>query len=110
MRPLTQNIKGDFVPSTASLKATSISLLVSQSTSLSLPLPLLSSLSEYPVMGRKAFFSKRDEKAKERRRLLRQRNGYIPGAYKKEDALRNKDKKLPRTKKLHQQTLNLWLE
>lgn len=61
-------------------------------------------------MGRKAFFSERDEKAKERRRLLRQRNGYIPGAHKEEDAIRNKDRKLPRTKKLHQKTLNLWLE
>jgi hypothetical protein len=98
---MTQNIKGDFVPSIALLKAISISLLVSQSTSLSLPLPLLSLLLEYPVIGRKAFFSKRDKKAKERRRLLRQRNGYIPGAYKKEDALRNKDKKLLRTKKLY---------
>lgn len=61
-------------------------------------------------MGRKAFFARHNKKAKERRRLLWQRNGYIPGAYKEEDAVRNKDRKLLRTKRLHQQTLNLWLE
>lgn len=64
----------------------------------------------YLIMGRKAYFARLDDQAKERRRLRRQMNGYVPGAHKKEDAVRNKDKKLPKTKELHQQTLDLWFE
>ena len=52
----------------------------------------------------------RNEKARERRRLQRQKNGYIPGAHGEEDRIRNKDKKLQKTKQIHQETLNLWLE
>ena len=51
-------------------------------------------------MARKTYFAKRDDKAKGRRCLRRQMNGYVPGAHKKEDAVRNKDKKLPKTKGL----------
>jgi N-glycosylase/DNA lyase len=56
------------------------------------------------------FFARRDEIIKERRRLLREKNGYVPGAHREEDSIRNKDKKLDKTKQIHQQTLNLWLE
>lgn len=62
---------------------------------------------KYLIMGRKAYFARLVDKAKEKRRLRRQMNGYVPGAHKKEDAVRNKDKKLLKTKELHQQTLDL---
>ena len=61
-------------------------------------------------MGRKAYFARLDDQAKERRRPRRQINGYVPGADKEEDAVRNKDKKLPKTKELHQQTFELSIE
>ncbi|KAJ5206898.1 hypothetical protein N7472_003346 [Penicillium cf. griseofulvum] len=61
-------------------------------------------------MGRKDFFAKRDELAKERRRLQREKNGYAPRAHKEEDSIREKDKRLPKTNELHRQTMNLWLE
>ncbi|KAJ5971697.1 uncharacterized protein N7479_001615 [Penicillium vulpinum] len=61
-------------------------------------------------MGRKDFFAKRDELAKERRRLQREKNGYTPGTYKEEDSIREKDKRLPKTNELHRETMNLWLE
>lgn len=61
-------------------------------------------------MGRKAYFVRLDDQAKERRHLRRQMNGYVPEAHKEEDAVRNKDKKLPKNKELHQKTLDLWLE
>lgn len=57
-------------------------------------------------MGRKLFFAKRDEK----RRLQRERNGYVPGAHRQEDSIREKDKRLPKTNSLHQQTVDLWLK
>ncbi|KAJ5829188.1 uncharacterized protein N7525_007441 [Penicillium rubens] len=61
-------------------------------------------------MGRKDFFAKRDELAKERRRLQREKNGYAPGTHKEEDSIREKDKRLPKTNELHRETMNLWLE
>ena len=62
------------------------------------------------IMGRKDFFAKRDELAKERRRLQREKNGYAPGTHKEEDSIREKDKRLPKTNELHRETMNLWLE
>lgn len=53
-------------------------------------------------MGRKDFFARRDKIAKERRRLQRERNGYVPGAHRQEDSIREKDKRLPKTNGLHQ--------
>jgi hypothetical protein len=61
-------------------------------------------------MERMDFFPRRDKIIKERRRLLREKNGYVPGAHREEDSIRNKDKNLDKTKQIHQQTLNLWLE
>ncbi|KAJ5839490.1 uncharacterized protein N7525_004678 [Penicillium rubens] len=61
-------------------------------------------------MGRKVFFAKRDGIAKERRRLQREKNGYAPGVHREEDSIREKDKRLPKTNKLHQETMNLWLD
>ncbi|KAJ5706325.1 hypothetical protein N7536_002014 [Penicillium majusculum] len=61
-------------------------------------------------MGRKDFFAKRDELAKERRRLQREKNGYAPGTHKEEDSIREKDKRLPKTNELYRETMNLWLE
>lgn len=93
------------------IKTVSVYCLLQKSTpSQRLPLHLSRDNNQLPAIGRKAPFSKRDEKAKERCRRLRLRNGYVPGAYKEEDAVRNKDRTLLRTKKLHQQTLSLWLE
>ena len=62
------------------------------------------------IMGKKDFFARRDEIAKERRRLQRERNGYVPGAHRQEDSIREKDKRLPKTNRLHQKDMNLWLE
>lgn len=61
-------------------------------------------------MGRKDFFARREQKAQEKRRLLREKNGYVPGAHREEDTIRNKDKKLPRTKHSHEEVLNRWIE
>ena len=55
-------------------------------------------------MGKKGFFTKRDEIAKTKRRLQREKNGYIPRAYRQEDLIREKDKRLS----LHHKTVNLW--
>ncbi|KAJ5835161.1 hypothetical protein N7447_001187 [Penicillium robsamsonii] len=60
-------------------------------------------------MERMDFFVRRDEIIKERRRLLREKNGYVPGAHREEDSIRNQDKKLDKTKQIHQETLDLWL-
>ncbi|KAJ6019330.1 hypothetical protein N7522_001397 [Penicillium canescens] len=62
------------------------------------------------MMERMDFFVRRDEIIKERRRLLREKNGYVPGAHREEDSIRNKDKKLDETKQIHQETLDLWLD
>jgi hypothetical protein len=61
-------------------------------------------------MGRKDFFAERDEIAKERRRLQRERNGYVPGARRQEDSIREKDKRLAETNNLHRQNMGLWLK
>ena len=58
-------------------------------------------------MGRKDFFAKRDEIAETKRRLQRERNGYVPGAHRQEDLIRDKYKRLPKTKSLHHETINL---
>ncbi|KAI2741899.1 hypothetical protein DTO013E5_5321 [Penicillium roqueforti] len=60
-------------------------------------------------MGRKEFFAERDEITKERRRLQRERNGYVPGARRQEDSIREKDKRLAETNNLHRQNVDLWL-
>lgn len=61
-------------------------------------------------MGRKEFFAERDEITKERRRLQRERNGYVPGARRQEDSIREKDKRLAETNNLHRQNVDLWLK
>ncbi|OQD85679.1 hypothetical protein PENANT_c009G09656 [Penicillium antarcticum] len=61
-------------------------------------------------MERMDFFVRRDEIIKERRRLLREKNEYVPGAHREEDSIRNKDKKLDKTKQIHQEMLDLWLD
>lgn len=61
-------------------------------------------------MGRKDFFAKRDEIAKEKCRLQREKNGYVPGAHRKEDKIQEKDRRLSKTNKLYQETMKLWLE
>ncbi|KAJ5415013.1 hypothetical protein N7509_000111 [Penicillium cosmopolitanum] len=61
-------------------------------------------------MGQQAFPARRDNAAKERRRLQRQKNSYLPGAFKGQDEVRNKDKKLPGTRELHKEALDLWLD
>ena len=57
-------------------------------------------------MGRKEFFAKRDE----RRRLQREKNGYVPGAHREEDSVREKDKRLPTTNSLHRDYVDLWMK
>ncbi|KAJ5500694.1 hypothetical protein N7453_009745 [Penicillium expansum] len=60
-------------------------------------------------MGRKDFLAKRGEIAETKRRLQREKNGYIPGAHRQEDSIREKDKRLPKTNTLHREIVNLWL-
>lgn len=57
-------------------------------------------------MGRKDFFAKRDE----RRRLQREKNGYVPGAHRQEDSIREKDKRLHTTNNLHRDYMGLWMK
>lgn len=72
-----------------------------------IPSPLVAS---HLIMGRKEFFAERDEITKERRRLQRERNGYVPGARRQEDSIREKDKRLAETNNLHRQNVDLWLK
>jgi hypothetical protein len=61
-------------------------------------------------MGWEDSFAKRDEIAKERRRLQREKNGYVPRGYRQEDLIRGKDKRLVKTNHLHQKYVNLWMK
>ncbi|KAJ9481456.1 hypothetical protein VN97_g12019 [Penicillium thymicola] len=59
-------------------------------------------------MGRKLFFAQQDNIAKEKRRRRLEKSGYIFGAHADEDAIRDKDKRLPKTKRMYLQHAELW--
>jgi hypothetical protein len=54
----------------------------------------------HPIMERKIFTSEEADVDKERKKDRRLENGYFFGAHAKEDAIRNKDKRLPVTKSM----------
>jgi hypothetical protein len=64
----------------------------------------------HPAMGRKAFFAKQDEIAKEERCKQVEDSGYVFGAHADEDAIRDKDKRLPKTKNMYRKAVNLWMK
>ena len=61
-------------------------------------------------MGRKLFFAQRDKVAKEKRREHLEQSGYVFGAHANEDAIRDKDKRIPKTKNVYKQHAELWKE
>ncbi|KAJ5318323.1 hypothetical protein N7476_004743 [Penicillium atrosanguineum] len=60
-------------------------------------------------MGRKLFFASKTDIAKEKRNKQLEDNGYVFGAHADEDSIREKDKRLPKTKKSFYQTVDLWM-
>ncbi|KAJ6105933.1 hypothetical protein N7512_009450 [Penicillium capsulatum] len=61
-------------------------------------------------MGRRLFFSNKDEIAKEKRREQLRKSGYVFGAHANEDCKREKDKRIPKTKRTYRQYLKLWMD
>ncbi|KAJ5711789.1 hypothetical protein N7488_005945 [Penicillium malachiteum] len=61
-------------------------------------------------MGRNLFFAQQDEIAKEKRRKQLAESGYVFGAHAKEDSILDKDKRIPKTKKMYYNALNLWMK
>ncbi|KAJ5642826.1 hypothetical protein N7490_006826, partial [Penicillium lividum] len=50
------------------------------------------------------------EIAKEKRRKQLAESGYVFGAHAKEDSILDKDKRIPKTKKMYYKALNLWMK
>lgn len=46
----------------------------------------------------------------QKRSKQRTESGYVFGAHAKEDAILDKDKRIPKTKKIYYHALNLWIE
>ncbi|KAJ5101748.1 hypothetical protein NUU61_003970 [Penicillium alfredii] len=59
-------------------------------------------------MGRRIFFAQQDKVAKEKRRKHLEQSGYVFGAHANEDAIRDKDKRIPKTKRMYRQYAELW--
>lgn len=68
------------------------------------------SLGNISIMGRKLFFAQQDSIAKEKRRRRLEKSEYVFGAHADEDAIRDKDKRLPKTKRMYLQHAELWKE
>lgn len=69
---------------------------------------LFPSLSIQSMMGRKQFFAQRDELAKKKRRERLEKSGYVFGAHAHEDAIRDKDKRIEKTKRMYKEHAELW--
>ncbi|CDM34236.1 unnamed protein product [Penicillium roqueforti FM164] len=61
------------------------------------------------MLSRKDFFAKRDEIAKTKRRLQREKNGYIPRAPQTGGLNSGEGQEASKTKSLHHKTVKLWL-
>ncbi|KAJ5471326.1 hypothetical protein N7530_008683 [Penicillium desertorum] len=61
-------------------------------------------------MGRKDYFAQQDEIAKEKRDKQLQKSGYVFGAHADEDSIRDKDKRVPKTKRMYSGAVNLWMK
>lgn len=71
---------------------------------------LIVSLGNSSIMGRKLFFAQQDNIAKEKRRRRLEKSECLFGAHADEDAIRDKDKRLPKTKRVYLQHAELWKE
>lgn len=56
-------------------------------------------------MGQKTFFAQQDEAAKQLAK-----SGYVFGANAEEDAIREKDKRIPKTKRMYSDAVRRWME
>jgi hypothetical protein len=61
-------------------------------------------------MGRRLFFAQQDEIANERSRTQLAKSGYVFGAHAAEDAIREKDKRIPKTKKMYFGAVRHWMK
>jgi hypothetical protein len=58
-------------------------------------------------MGRKSFFTQQDRIAKEKCYKQLQESSYVFGAHTDEDSIREKDKRIPKTKRMYNHAINL---
>lgn len=61
-------------------------------------------------MGRKQYFARQAELAKERRHKQLEKSGYIFGAHAQDDSIRDKDKRIPETKRRYLGIVVQWKE
>lgn len=61
-------------------------------------------------MERDLFFATKDKVAKENRRRRLGRDGYVFGAHRQADSVRNKDKRIPKTKRRYNKAARDWVE
>jgi hypothetical protein len=61
-------------------------------------------------MGRKIFFAQKDKITKEKRREQLEKSGHVFGVYTDKESVREKNKRIPKTKKIYCQAINLWIE
>ena len=61
-------------------------------------------------MERDLFFATKDKVTKENRRKRLERNGYVFGAYTQADSTRNKNKRIPKTKRRYNKAVMDWVE
>ncbi|KAJ5291551.1 hypothetical protein N7478_000802 [Penicillium angulare] len=59
-------------------------------------------------MGRKLFFAQKDGLGRETQQKLAQNNGYVFGAHAARDSIRDLNRKIPKTKKMHFDAVELW--
>lgn len=58
-------------------------------------------------MGRKQFFVRRDELAKKKRRERLEKSRYVFGAHTHKDTIRDKDKRIEKTKRIYKEHAEL---
>jgi hypothetical protein len=61
-------------------------------------------------MERDLFIATKDKVAKENRRKRLERNGYVFGAHTQADSVRNKNKRIPKTKRRYNKAVMDWVE
>lgn len=64
----------------------------------------------HQAMGRKLFFFKTEEITGEKRYKQLAESNYVFGASTKDDTIRAKDKRLPKTKNIYHKAINLWMK
>ncbi|OQE73307.1 hypothetical protein PENNAL_c0089G11954 [Penicillium nalgiovense] len=61
-------------------------------------------------MGKKLFFSEKEEIAGDKRCRQLAESGYVFGAHAEDDSIREKDKRIPKTKKMYCGAVKLWMK